>query len=161
MNGVFHFFEQSALQGENITQPFIEIGRAYLKEIATIQSQLQAPQVKNEEIRSEAQEGTPKSKEIVVQVQEKDYLVQVPNGSFDKTESFTVQVKEGPSSKSQSYTVQVQDGSVKIKAQDSGKVEGVIENIADKRLDSFELDVNDIKIQGVDTRQNGGCCVVS
>jgi len=143
------FFETSSKKDENVTQPFVEVGRAYVKAL----SSLQAP-VNNEA----SYEGTNK-KEILVKVQEKDYLVQVPDGSFDQTKSFTVSVKEGPSTKAQAYTVQVHDGSVKIKAQNSGKIEGdVRENIADKRADSFELDVNDIQIQGVDERGKN-CCV--
>jgi len=144
------FFETSAKKAENITQPFLEIGRAYIKAFGSLQTPI---------INEARSEGINKSKEIVVQVQKKDYLVQVPDGSIDPTQSFTVQVKQSPSDKPQAYTVQVQDGSVKFKAQDSVKVEGSVrENVADKRLDTFELDVNDITIQGVDERGKN-CCV--
>jgi len=140
------FFETSAKKNENITQPVVEIGRAYSKSVASLQAP--APS-----------EGANKAKELVVQFQHKDYLVQVPDGSIDTTQSFTVQVKEGASNKPQAYTVQVQDGSVKMKAQDSVKIEGSVrENVADKRADTFELDINDINIQGIDAREKN-CCV--
>jgi len=145
------FFETSAKKDENIIQPFVEVGRAYRKAIAGSQAPI------NNEARSE---GASQVKDIVVKVQEKDYLVQVPGGSFDQTQSFTVQVKDGPSKKAQAYTVQIQDGSVKIKAQDSVKIEGsdVRESVADKRLDTAEFDVSEFQIQGVDERGKN-CCV--
>jgi small GTP-binding protein len=163
------FYESSAKNDENITQAFADVGKIYRKILASLQEKVVEP-VEAQGIRLESQDGINKGKEIIVQVQDsashtaKDYIVQVPDGSFEKAQVFTVQVKEGVSSKSQAYTVEMQDHSVKIKAQEGPSIKlqegsNIIQDSVASKLqgDTVELDLADIKIQGVDER--GNCCV--
>jgi len=167
------FLESSCKNDENISQAFTECGKLYLKVLSSLQEKVEKVQdIVSSEARVEAQDGANKGKEIIVQVQDsashtaKDYIVQVPDGSFDKAQAFTVQVKDGVSSKLQAYTVQVQDNSVKIKAQEGPSIKNqegpnvIQDSVVSKLQDNtVELDLADIKIQGVDGRGNANCCV--
>jgi len=155
------FFETSAKSDVNITQPFVDVGRLYRQIIVSLQQQPQ-------DGRAQSQDGVSKAKEIVVEVQNgvsnvpKGYVVQVPDVPFEKGQSYTVQVKDGASSTALPYTVQLEEHSIKIKAQEGGKArEGTsdVDNRSENKLqaDSVELDLADIKIQGL---ERGPCCVM-